>query len=169
MKETVKEIGIMAAVLIIGLQFYKPTRVFGRSMLPNFKENDYLIISTEAYRRSGPKRGDVIVFESKNKDSKGRAQRWIKRVIGLPGEKVEIRDGKCYVDGKLQDSSYTKDGTTSGDVSVTVGEDEYFCMGDNRAESVDSRSSDVGCISRDKIIGKVIFRLYPVGKAGRIR
>lgn len=168
MKETVKEIGIIAAVLIIGMQFYRPTRVFGRSMLPNFKENDYLIISTEAYRNKDPERGDVIVFNSKVKDSNGKTQRWIKRVIGVPGDKVVIQDGKVYVNGKEQDSSYTKSGTTSGDISVTVGKDEYFCMGDNRAESVDSRSSSVGCIKRSQIVGKVVYRLYPLGKAGRI-
>ena len=168
MKDTVKEIGIMAVVFLIGLQFFQPTRVFGVSMLPSFKENDYLIISTEAYKNHEPKRGDVIVFRSKKKSKSGKRQLWIKRVIGLPGDTVVVRDGKVYVNGKVQDQSYTKDGTTNGDVSITVGKGEYFCMGDNRLKSLDSRSSDVGCIQGADIKGKVIFRLSPLSKMGRI-
>jgi signal peptidase I len=168
MKEFIKDISVAAMIVLIVMQFYEPTRVFGISMQPSFHEKDYLILSKEAYARETPKRGDVIVFKSQLRTIDGKKELLIKRVIGLPGDEIKVSDGSVYVNGELQDDSYTKDHFTNGSLDVTVPAGEYFCMGDNRMHSTDSRFSEVGFVSFNKIKGKVIFRLYPFNKMGRI-
>ena len=110
-----------------------------------------------------------MVFQSSLVSFKGDKELLIKRVIGLPGDKVVIKNGDVYVNGKQQSDYYTEDRYTAGDISVTVPEGEYFCMGDNRQHSTDSRFSSVGCVSSSLIKGKVIFRFYPFNKAGKIK
>lgn len=157
----------------------KPTIVKESSMEPNFNSNDYIFLSRIAYKFGGePKRGDVIVFRTDSEhllDVKGRHKLLIKRVIGLPGDRIKIADGEVYVNGELDDQSYTKDGDTwvedRGDdevLELTVPEGQLFCMGDNREVSIDSRSDDVGCVHEDTIVGKAIFRLLPLSAIGVI-
>lgn len=157
----------------------KPTIVKESSMEPNFNSNDYIFLSRIAYKFGGePKRGDVIVFRTDSEhllDVKGRHKLLIKRVIGLPGDRIKIADGEVYVNGELDDQSYTKDGDTwvedRGDdevLELTVPEGQLFCMGDNREVSIDSRSDDVGCVDEDTIVGKAIFRLLPLSAIGVI-
>lgn len=168
MKDWIKDIVISVAVAVIILQFVEPTRVSGISMLPNFEEQDYLILSKQAYEKEDIERGDVIVFKSHLLDQKGKEKKLIKRVIGLPGETVTVKNGKVFVDGEEIDESYTNDGITNGELNVTVPEGTVFCMGDNRMHSTDSRSSQVGCIDVKSIEGKVVFRLLPFSEFGRI-
>lgn len=157
----------------------KPTIVKESSMEPNFNSNDYIFLSRIAYKFGGePKRGDVIVFRTDSEhllDVKGRHKLLIKRVIGLPGDRIKIADGEVYVNGELDDQSYTKDGDTwvedRGDdevLELTVPEGQLFCMGDNREVSIDSRSDDVGCVDEDTIVGKAVFRLLPLSAIGVI-
>lgn len=157
----------------------KPTIVKESSMEPNFNSNDYIFLSRIAYKFGGePKRGDVIVFRTDSEhllDVKGRHKLLIKRVIGLPGDRIKIADGEVYVNGELDDQSYTKDGDTwvedRGDdevLELTVPEGQLFCMGDNREVSIDSRSDDVGCVDEDTIVGKAVFRLLPLSAVGVI-
>lgn len=169
MKEIVKDVTVAFVIVFIIMQFYEPTRVFGISMQPNFHEKDYLVLSKEAYAKASPKRGDVVVFQSSLVSFKGDKELLIKRVIGLPGDKVVIKDGDVYVNGVQQSDYYTKDRYTIGDLSVTVPEGEYFCMGDNRQHSTDSRFSSVGCVDSSLIKGKVIFRFFPFNKFGKIK
>ena len=153
------------------MQFIKPTIVKQRSMQPNFYTNDYLFISKQSYKLFGgqPERGDVIVFKSKLEDAEGETKMLIKRVIGVPGDVISIHDGKVYINGKETDDSYTMDNYTTGDITeLVVPADHLFCMGDNRAVSIDSRSDSVGLVSYKDIVGKVVFRVFPLRKFGTI-
>ena len=169
--EWVKGAAIAVVLAVVILQFIKPTIVQQKSMEPNFETNDYLFISKQSYRlfRGEPKIGDVIVFTTEMKTDKGDNKLLIKRVIGVPGDEISIAGGKVYVNGEIIDDSYTKDGTTNGDIDkLIVPVDTVFCLGDNRLVSVDSRDDSVGFISYDDILGKVVFRLFPLGKIGTI-
>ena len=113
--------------------------------------------------------GDVIIFETNLKTDAGDEKLLIKRVIGLPGDVVSIKEGKVYVNGNMIDDSYTKDQFTNGELEdVVVPENKLFCLGDNRMVSVDSRSTDVGFVDYEQIIGKAVFRIYPFKDFGTI-
>ncbi len=86
----------------------------------------------------------------------------IKRVIGLPGETITIKEGNVYINDKMLDQSFTKDGYTDGDIeNLKIPEGELFVMGDNRLVSIDSRLAEVGCVKIDDVLGKAFVRLYP--------
>lgn len=161
--EWVKDIIIAVAIAALILAFLKPIIVQQQSMEPNFHSDDYIITSRQAYRLFGdPQRGDVIVFKSELLTDEGEEKCLIKRIIGLPGDIVEIRDGYVYINGDEIDEPYVKEQGLSGDMDpLTVPENELFVMGDNRGVSEDSRSPRVGTISEDSIVGKVLIRLYP--------
>lgn len=130
-------------------------------MVPNFHPGDYLIIDEISYRFNGPGRGDVVVF----KYPKDTSQKFIKRIIGLPGETVKIKDGKITIDkdGQSQtlDENYLPDlSATAGISDFTLSANEYFVLGDNRQFSYDSRVW--GSVETKNIIGKVFLRLLPV-------
>lgn len=167
----IKDIAIVVGVTFVVLQFIRPTIVRQNSMEPNFSDGDYLIISRQSYKlfRGEPERGDVVVFDSGQELTDGSEKYLIKRVIGLPGETLTIKDGIVYADGRVLDASYTADGTTSGDVEdYVVPDDCYFCMGDNRNNSGDSRDPSIGPVPADAIIGKVVIRLWPFSSIGTI-
>ena len=168
MKDFVKDVCVVGIAAVIVLQFVQPTRVFGISMQPTFHQNDYLIVSKEAYAKTQPKRGDVVVFQSKLLSASGQEELLIKRIIGLPGDTVLIEDGNVYINGDMIADSYTKDKYTNGYMSVKVPKGSYFCMGDNRLHSTDSRFESVGYVKMNQIKGKVVFRLFPFNKVGRI-
>ncbi len=162
-------IDIIIAVLVAGtiLFFIKPTVVQQTSMLPTFKEGDYLITYKRAYSHKEPERGDVVVFQSSLTDDSGNDKLLIKRVIGLPGEIITIKDGMVYINGEEYKESYLNDGYTPGDIDdYVIPEGKYFCMGDNRVVSIDSRSADVGPVDKDLIMGKVVVRLFPFSRIG---
>lgn len=161
--EWIKDILIAVVIAALVLVFLKPIIVQQQSMEPNFHAGDYLLTSRQAYRFFGdPERGDVIVFRSELLDDEGNEKCLIKRVIGLPGDVVEIKSGYVYVNGEEIDEPYVKEQGISGEMdAVTVPENELFVMGDNRGVSEDSRSARVGTISEDTIVGKVFVRLYP--------
>ena len=161
--EWVKDILLAVVIAAVILAFFKPIIVQQQSMEPNFHAGDYLLTSRQAYRFFGdPERGDVIVFRSELLDDEGNEKCLIKRVIGLPGDVVEIKSGYVYVNGEEIDEPYVKEQGISGEMdAVTVPENELFVMGDNRGVSEDSRSARVGTISEDTIVGKVFVRLYP--------
>lgn len=177
MKKTIKESiiewirAILLAVIIavIVIQFIKPALVSGVSMEPNFKDEECLIVSKQAYAFGDFQRGDPIVFQSKLADDKGEDKLLVKRIIGLPGESVSVEDGKVYINGQELKESCTKDGITSGVIDTfVVPEGKVFCLGDNRLDSTDSRDPRVGCVDEDQIIGKVVFRVYPFNEFGKI-
>jgi signal peptidase I len=164
----VLQIVIISAAIIIPVRYFliQPFYVKGASMEPNFTNNEYLIIDEISYRFEEPIRGDIVVFEY----PKDPDQFFIKRVVGLPGETIEITGGKVllyngtYPNGRVLDEPYLASGWTNGKEKVTLGPDEYYVLGDNRDQSLDSRS--FGPIKRDHIIGKVWFRGLPISKLG---
>jgi signal peptidase I len=157
------KIALIAFVLVVGLRVFvfQPFLVRGASMEPNFHNWDYLIVDEISYRFRAPERGEVIVFKYPNDPS----QRYIKRIIGLPGETVDVSRGQVTISGGpeefvLDELPYLSGITTPGSTHVTLGEDEYFVMGDNRSQSSDSRSW--GALPEEYIIGRTFIRVFPV-------
>ena len=144
---------IALAVVVLLLQFVQPNRVYQESMVPTYNDRDMVLVNKVAYYNSTPERGDIIVFDS---DDEGD-RRYIKRVIGISGDHIEIHDGNVFVNNVRQNQSYTCDGVTDGDVNLVVPDDSCFVLGDNREVSIDSRSDSLGCVPYEKIIGKVMF------------
>ena len=161
--EWIRDIVIAVIIAAIILAFFKPIIVQQESMQPNFYSGDYVITSRQAYKLFGdPKRGDVIVFKSHLYYEKGKQKNLIKRIIGLPGDSVEIKNGDVYINGELLQEEYVAEQGLSGEMeAVTVPEGRLFVMGDNRRVSQDSRSPAVGTIEMESIVGKVVIRLYP--------
>lgn len=166
LKEWIRDIAIALVIGLILIQFIKPTIVKEHSMEPTLKENDYIFLSRQAYTFLGePDRGDIVVFHSELKTVDGKEKALVKRVVGLPGERVSIAGGEVYINGKALEEDYTLDGYTETDMEeITVPKGELFCMGDNRQNSIDSRDGRVGCIPVDQVIGKAIIRLFPFNK-----
>lgn len=169
-------VDVLIAVLLAAavLYFVRPTIVRQSSMEDTLHENDYMIMYKRAYLKHGPERGDIIIFQSDLVDEdSGKDKLLIKRAIGLPGDEIMIKDGMVYINGEEYREDYTKDGFTPAfeipleGETFTVPEDSYFCMGDNRSGSVDSRRSEVGCVDKDLIRGKVVLRLFPFNKIQR--
>lgn len=134
--------------------------VDGSSMEPSFSDNQYLLVDKVTYRFGSPDRGDVIIFHPPTAPNK----LYIKRVIGLPGEKVEIKEEKIYIDDKeLEEIPDFYPTTYQGD-SIIVPEDHYFVLGDNRNNSGDSRLG--WTVPGDQIVGKVWIRYWPPGDWG---
>jgi len=157
----------ISLAIIIPVRYFliQPFYVKGASMEPSFYDHEYLIVDEISYRFTEPERGDIIVFRY----PKVPSQYFIKRVVGLPGEKVEIKDNQVYIypkDGKkfiLDEKKYLGDIQTSGNNTWTLGPDEYYVLGDNRGESLDSRS--FGPVFKDLVIGRVWLRGLPVCRA----
>lgn len=152
----------LAIIIPVRYFFIQPFYVKGASMQPNFYNNEYLVIDEISYRFKEPIRGEIVVFKNPLDPKKY----FIKRIIGLPNEKVEIEDGNVLVNGvKLDETEYLGLGTRTGKkkyASWILKADEYFVMGDNRAYSLDSRN--IGPIKDDLIIGKVWVRGWPFDK-----
>ncbi|NLD10162.1 MAG: signal peptidase I [Clostridiales bacterium] len=169
--EWIRDIVIAVIIAVVIVQFIKPTIVKESSMEPKFYANNYLFINKMAYKfDKTPKKGDVIVFKSNLLTETGKKKLLIKRVIGVPGDVIDIKDGKVYINGKEDDQSYTMSGETIGSIDgLTVPKGKLFCMGDNRDVSIDSRYEEVGCVSESKVVGKVVFRAFPFNKFGTIK
>ncbi|HCM36536.1 MAG: signal peptidase I [Candidatus Wildermuthbacteria bacterium RIFCSPLOWO2_02_FULL_47_9c] len=157
----VGKIALIAFVLVAALRLFvfQPFLVRGASMEPNFHNWDYLIVDEISYRFRDPGRGEVVVFKFPNDPS----QRYIKRIVGLPGETVQVQEGQVTIFRgeevlELDESSYVSS-DTPGSVKITLENGEYFVMGDNRRSSSDSRSW--GTLREDLIIGRVLFRVFP--------
>ncbi len=135
------------------------TSVIGDSMEPALYNGQEILINRFLYKLSSPKRGDVIVFLPNGNQN---THYYVKRVIALPGETIQIINGKVYIDGELleEDESYDKivDPGIAGN-EITLGVNEYFVLGDNRNSSEDSRSGNIGPIEKSTIIGKAWFHL----------
>ncbi len=167
--ETAKVI-IIALVIVIPIRYFvfQPFFVKGQSMDPSFENGDYLIVDEISYLFLSPKRGEVIVF----KYPRNPSQRYIKRIIGLPGETIEVKNGKIVVSDKegsriLDESGYLSLGLqTYGALQIALGKDEYFVLGDNRSASSDSRSW--GALRKENIVGRVFVRAWPVTALAKI-
>ena len=152
----------LAIVLVVNLFLAQATRVEGQSMEPNLHPSERLIIEKISYRFTPPHRGDIIVLRRPDRASVPL----IKRVIGLPGETVEIKDGNVYVDGESLCESYLNQ-TTLGNMSrLLVPEGHVFVLGDNRRASNDSRA--FGVVPFDDIVGKAWLRYWPPADVGLV-
>ncbi|MDD2216345.1 MAG: signal peptidase I [Eubacteriales bacterium] len=167
MKEWIKDIAIAVIVGVLILQFVKPTIVKEHSMRPTLNENNYIFLSKQAYRFHEPERGDIIVFHTDLLQANGQEKLLIKRIIGIPGDEISIKDGVVYRNGEALEEPYTMEGYTATDMEeIQVPDDKVFVMGDNRQNSIDSRDSSVGMIGENLIVGKAVFRLYPFDEIG---
>ena len=165
---------LIYVLVVIGLTFFittfigQRTQVNGESMYPALHNKDNLIVDKISYRFSDPRRYDIIVFPYHYKDR----TYYIKRVIGLPGETVQIKDGMIYINGSVyleeQNFSQMEDAGIAKD-EITLGEDEYFVLGDNRNRSEDSRFADMGNIRLDDIEGKVWAVISPREHLGLVK
>jgi len=161
------KIVVISLVIILPIRYFiiQPFYVKGASMEPTFHDHQYLIIDEIGYRFNAPKRGDIVVFRYPQNPQ----EYFIKRVIGLPGERVEIRDGNIYLYNDqypegfvLDESAYLADNIKTYDLSeeiVTLRAGEYFVLGDNRNASKDSRS--FGAVNESFLTGRVMFRGWP--------
>ena len=144
------------------------TLVDGSSMSPTLEDGDVLIVDKLSYRFREPERFDVVVFRYLHKEN----SYYIKRIIGLPGETVQIKEGQIYIDGQLLREEFGNAVMTNpgrAGQPITLGSDEYFVLGDNRNNSSDSRDPSVGSIRRDTIIGKAWVRIWPFSEFGVLK
>ena len=177
MKNVIKEILSTSLYLLVVLCLTylvityvgQRTQVIGSSMETTLSNDDNLIVDKISYRFREPKRFDIIVFPYEYADE----TYYIKRVIGLPGESVRIdTSGQIYINDSVLEESYGKEVIKEPGrafETITLGEDEYFVMGDNRNNSSDSRDPSVGNIHRNKIIGRAFIRIWPLQKFGILK
>lgn len=158
----VSKIIIIALAIVIPVRYFlfQPFIVKGQSMEPNFSEGDYLIVDELSYRLRPPERGEIIIFKSPLDFS----SRYIKRIIGLPGETIQVENGEVivYINDNpqiLEEGYLPEDLETSGSLRFTLGNHEYFVLGDNRSASYDSRK--FGPLPGRNIIGRVYLRAWP--------
>jgi len=149
--------------LVIHVFLAQATRVYGQSMEPNLHTDQRLVIEKLGYHFHGPRRGDVVVIH----DPGGSPELLIKRVIGLPGERITIADGRVYIDGVSLDEPYLTQPTQGGGRSWIVPPLSIFVMGDNRGASRDSRI--FGPASLSQIVGHAVFRYWPPEQIGIVR
>ena len=172
-----KEIGTwvieIAIVLVISFVFVYfiglRTTVVGQSMNPTIENGEEILVNRFVCKLKKPKANDVIVFLPNGNE---KSHYYVKRVIGVPGDKIQIKNGAVYVNGELfdekADTAAIEDAGLASE-EITVGEDEYFVLGDNRNSSEDSRYANIGNVKREYIIGKAWFRISPLRKIGFIK
>lgn len=160
---------VIAAVWVIITFVGQRTEVSGDSMYNTLEDGDNLWIDKLSYRFKDPERFDIVVFPYHGSDVF-----YIKRIIGLPGETIRIdEEGNIYIDGEVLEEDYGYETIIPSmigraDEEITLGEDEYFVMGDNRNDSKDSRFEEVGNIHREEFEGKVAIRIWPLSKFGGV-
>ncbi len=164
-------VGVLIVVYLILHFVGQRTVVNGTSMENTLYDGQNLIMDKLSYRFNDPERFDIVIFPGTEVD--GEDSYFIKRIIGMPGETVQVIDGKVTIDGEvLEDDIYgITDYIDYGGLAeepLLLGEDEYFCLGDNRPVSLDSRYEEVGPVHRDEFVGKVWIRIWPLSQFGKI-
>ena len=168
-KEIISYLLIILLVVVIRVFIFDPVRVDGPSMDTTLANGQVLILNKLSYKRSEIERYDIVVIKLDDKDG----TRIIKRVIGLPNETIEIKNNKVYANGVELENSFVSSKTDDFNMGETIGLEKvpgdcYFVLGDNREVSKDSRSREVGVIRKDQILGKAVFRIWPLNKIGGI-
>ena len=176
MKSILKELmgWLLYIIIIVGAAYLivtfvgQRTQVSGSSMETTLSDGDQLIVDKISYRFRDPKRYEIIVFPYQYEPN----TYYIKRIIGLPGETIQIIDGYIYIDGEQLDEHYGNELMNDPGIAaepVALGEDEYFVLGDNRNNSQDSRAANVGVIHKDDLLGRAWVRIWPLNKFGVIK
>lgn len=164
----------LSIFLVVYLFAMQPHQVNGQSMVPTFQSGEYVLTDKISYRFGNPKPGDVVVFHAPEAANcpKGTGCDFIKRVLAVPGDTVEVKENHIYVNGNPLKEEYipadfeTLPGAFTKGRAITLGPDEYFCVGDNRPYSSDGRAW--GPVTKDLIVGKAFFRYWPLSVAGPI-
>ena len=172
-KEVLRELMIYAIVIVICVSIVpkyviQRTIITGSSMENSLQDEDNVLVEKLFFRLSDPKRFDVVMFYPYGVEE---GDYYVKRVIALPGETIQIIGDDIYIDGELLEEDYGKQAITYQGIAaepITLGSDEYFLMGDNRKVSFDSRYEEVGLVKRDLIAGKAVLRIWPLGQFGGI-
>lgn len=159
---------ILALIVTI---FVRPIVSDGSAMLPTIGDGEVIIVSKQNYspNRGTPEFKQIVAFRDDFIAEGNEGDNTIRRIIGLPGDKIQIKDGKVYRNGKVLEEKYAN-GFTAGEIeTITLGEDEVFVLGDNRKESIDSRDPRVGVLKMELIRGYCTVAVWPFSKFGRIR
>lgn len=175
-KSVLKELlgWIVYLLIIVGLTYLiitfvgQRTRVIGSSMETTLSSGDHLIVDKISYRFKEPKRYDIIVFPYQYE----KDVYYIKRIIGLPGETVQVSEGKVLINGQELGENYGNEGMLDSGIArepITLGKDEYFVLGDNRNHSADSRDPSVGVLHKKDLLGKAWIRIWPLNNFGVIK
>ncbi len=167
----------LVCVFIIPNYVVQRAKVSGPSMMNTLQDEDNVLVSKISYELHEPERFDIVVFypykgrEEYKNDKEKQKEHFVKRVIGLPGEKIQIIGSDIYINGEKLDEHYGKDPITEGGIAkepITLGKDENFLLGDNREVSFDSRYEEIGPIHKDAIDGKAVLRIWPLKTFGKI-
>ena len=175
MKRFIKELYpylvIIVFVVLIRTFIITPVVVSGDSMKPNLNDGELLLVRKIGYNSNSIVRSDIVVIKVKNEN--GKEEEIIKRIIGLPGEHISYKKNKLYVDDKLINEGYVFRDTSDFNLEeicscTSIPENKYLVLGDNRPISKDSRTKSVGLIDEKDIVGKAVFRFWPLTKIGNI-
>jgi len=164
----------LAVFVLLYLFVAQPNEVKGSSMLPNFVDKEFLLTEKISYYLGEPQRGDVVIFKAPSTEPCAADEcEYIKRIIGVPGDRVMVKEGQVYLNGKLLDQAFLPNGvvTVEGEYAKegeeeTVPSGEYLCFGDNREHSRDGR--EFGPIKKELIVGKAFFKYWPISSVGLV-
>ena len=164
LSDTIKYIIFIVVILVIAVYVVGLQQIVGPSMTPTLRNGDIVILDKLSYRFSEIKRDDIVALYYAD------TKFLVKRVVGLPGDTVEFKDNKLYINGKYYEEKYLGDDIVTDNFSLeelnytTIPDDMYLVLGDNRGDSMDSRDSDVGLIPKKDIYGKVRFKIWPINE-----